>query len=260
MKINTKIDLPMATTGVFPTENNLIGEYNKINELMYKTNRSNVGQISWESPTSGILYRTVSSEQNPNVYNKGETGLYNLLLGIYGGDNGFILTADDYNKIKDSIIENQTNCTNEINKISNEHNKVVTSIDGRVANINEQNRQANDYLVKINDLATMVSIRQEGELLKTSDSFSSVSFAIPSDADVNNLFVSHFELLYPNEEFWTSGLGTLGYAATIKSDTKKINCYVYFDFSIYSTAQPPQGTMARITYWYRRIGGANNVA
>lgn len=258
MKINTKTNLPIATIGVLPLENNLVGEYNKINELMYKTNRSNLGQISWESPTSGILYRTVSSVNSPNIYNKGETGLYNLLLNTYGGDNGFIITADDYNKIKESIEENQSNDIGEITLIANEHNKAIANVNNKVDAINNQNIEINNYLVKINELSSIVCTTQVGTLL-TADFVPSVSFQVPSDADMNNIFVSSFELLYPDDEYWTSNLGTLGYRGNVKVDKRTIDCFIYYERTIYNTAKPPQGTQARITYWYRRIGGANGV-
>lgn len=103
MALFTKINTPCSTVGGVPNANNKTDELLKINALAKKTNRSNTGQISYTSETSGTIYRTADYPNVANIYNKGETGLYNLLIRLYGGDNGFIITPDDYNNIEKEL-------------------------------------------------------------------------------------------------------------------------------------------------------------
>ena len=108
-KINVPVNTPVQPGS---TNSNYSGEIAKINELISKTDRSNSGQIQWQSPTSGQSYDTSTYSSNTNIYNKGETGLYNLLLYLYGGTDGWILTASDYNTIKETVDSNNTTITN----------------------------------------------------------------------------------------------------------------------------------------------------
>lgn len=103
MALFTKINTPCSTVGGVPNANNKTDELLKINALAKKTNRSNTGQVSYTSETSGTIYRTADYPNIANIYNKGETGLYNLLIRLYGGDNGFIITPDDYNNIEKEL-------------------------------------------------------------------------------------------------------------------------------------------------------------
>lgn len=103
MALQKKINVPMSTNLPVPNVNNKTGEAIKLNELVNKTNRSNDGQNQFTSATSGIKYSTLDYPDNPLIYNKGETGLYNILILLYGGDNGFLILADDYNNMVDAI-------------------------------------------------------------------------------------------------------------------------------------------------------------
>lgn len=253
MAINKKIDLPMSTIGTYPNSGNLVGEYEKINELLYKTNRSNLGQISWESPTSGIIYRTSSSEDTTNINNKGETGLYNLLLGIYGGDGGFILSANDYNKIGEEINKNKASKNNEANNISSNHAKAVANNDKKISDINEQNQQINNYFTEINNLTSMVCVQDE-QVVEISG-LASARFTLPNEIDPNNVYIARVELLAPDGEFWTCGDKSISLFAYIKDGTREIRVFVYPEVPIYTSPTPASGTKCRVTYWYQRGGG-----
>lgn len=104
MALFNKTNVPLSTP-VGTTYNNYSGEIQKIMELALKTDRSNSGNISWTSNTSDLEYNTADSTwaSVPNVQDKGETGLYNLLIYQYGNNrasgNSFILTADNYNDV-----------------------------------------------------------------------------------------------------------------------------------------------------------------
>lgn len=105
MAINTKKNVPITTpieTGqVF---DNYSGEVTKITQLVLDQNRSTSGNVVWTSPTSNITYDTSEWQSNPNIYNQGDTGLYNLLIYLYGTLNdGWIVTGDDYNSIANTV-------------------------------------------------------------------------------------------------------------------------------------------------------------
>ena len=76
----TKQNIPVITDGGIPNANNLSDEASTIETLAFKTNRSNIGQILYTSSSSGISYNTNDYSSDSAIYNKGETGLYNLLL------------------------------------------------------------------------------------------------------------------------------------------------------------------------------------
>ena len=108
MPFATKQNVPISTTSPFPNSNNYSAEIAKINSLVSDPNRSNSGDIQWESTSSGEVYNTADNEYSnvPNVSGKGETGLYNLLIYKYGElNNGWILTGDNYNAITE-IVDN----------------------------------------------------------------------------------------------------------------------------------------------------------
>ena len=99
--MRSKVAVPIATPLTDPlTAINYSGEVAKIQSLVENTSRTNSGTVVWTSPTSGITYDTSEYSSNSNIDNKGETGLYNLLIYLYGKggtpDLGFIFTADDY--------------------------------------------------------------------------------------------------------------------------------------------------------------------
>ena len=75
-----------------PNANNLSDEMTTIQNLAVNITRSNTGQVSYVSSTSATTYNTVDYPSDSTIYNKGQTGLYNLLvkqLGLY------MLTAED---------------------------------------------------------------------------------------------------------------------------------------------------------------------
>lgn len=104
MALFNKTNVPLDTP-VGETVDNYSGEIQKIMELALKPDRSNSGNVTWTSNTSTLTYDTSSTTwaSVPNVQNKGETGLYNLLIYQYGNNqasgNSFILTADNYNDV-----------------------------------------------------------------------------------------------------------------------------------------------------------------
>lgn len=254
MAINKKTDLPMSTINVYPNEGNLVDEYTKINELMYKTNRSNFGQISWESSTSGILYRTSSNVDNANVYNKGETGLYNLLLEIYGGDGGFVLTSDDYNKIAQEIESNSDTLESGVSGVKTNAQLYKLRDDKNINGIKEQNIQIQSTIQQMQNLTTMACTQQVSELVW---GFPLIFyFELPQGADSNQVFVSNLELLLPGSEFWTSGDKTITLTATIDDGAREIVVLADNKAPIYNSTDLERGTKCRITYWYKR-GGVN---
>lgn len=104
MAFETKTNLPNATDVVLPNTTNQTGEYNKYVELQLLTTRTNSGNFSWTSPTSGILY-TDSGETDGTVLNKGETGLMNLIAREC---KSWMLTADDINVLISAVEDLQT--------------------------------------------------------------------------------------------------------------------------------------------------------
>ena len=111
MALNTKINVPISTPIISgQSNNNFSGEVTKIQELVSNTNRTNEDNVTWTSPTSNITYSTSSYQSLSNVYGKGETGLYNLLIYLYGEqlNTGWIVTADDWNSLIENIEENSS--------------------------------------------------------------------------------------------------------------------------------------------------------
>ena len=104
-KINVPLDTPV-TAG--QSNNNYYGEVAKIQELAANLNRTTTGQTTWTSDTSGVSYNTANYSSQSTIYNKGETGLLNLLIYLYGTDPSlqakrFIMTADDWNEVNDIL-------------------------------------------------------------------------------------------------------------------------------------------------------------
>jgi hypothetical protein len=89
-----KYNIPVVTEGGVPNPNNLSDEMQKIYALSIKTNRSNTGQLTYNSSTSGISYNTVDYPSVSSIYNKGETGIYNLLVQEL---NEYMLSSGDLN-------------------------------------------------------------------------------------------------------------------------------------------------------------------
>lgn len=146
MALFTKINTPCSTVGGVPNANNKTDELLKINALAKKTNRSNTGQISYTSETSGTIYRTADYPNVANIYNKGETGIYNLLIRLYGGDNGFIITPDDYNNIEKELSSVSSVAKNSINETLNDINDYSKNISNQISELrNTQVALKNEY-------------------------------------------------------------------------------------------------------------------
>lgn len=102
----TKINVPLDTPTT-QTNNNYYGEVAKIQALAADTMRSAGGNVEWTSDTSQITYNTANYTSDSAVYNKGETGLMNLLIKLYGTNadstKRFIMTADDWNEVANTL-------------------------------------------------------------------------------------------------------------------------------------------------------------
>lgn len=98
-----KYDIPVLTDGGVPNTNNLSDEMNTINTLSTKLTRSNSGQMLYTSLSSGISYNTADYSTDSSIYNKGETGLYNLLIKEL---DRYILQAKDLNTYGTGTIPN----------------------------------------------------------------------------------------------------------------------------------------------------------
>lgn len=119
MALFEKTNVPIDT--VQGSSDNYSAEIAKVQELVMKTSRTNSGQESWTSSTSGVTYNTSDYASDPNIYNKGETGLYNLLIYLYGnrditgtGNKSFILTATNYNDLMNAA----KNASNSVSAIT----------------------------------------------------------------------------------------------------------------------------------------------
>ena len=124
---NTKVNIPMDTSNPLPNVNNLTAEASYITQLVNKTNRNNSGQFSFSSTTSGKTYRTIDYPSDPNIYNRGETGLYNLLVKLYGGKDGWIMMAEDYNLINTEFANIQTQFTGQQASITANTTNIATN-------------------------------------------------------------------------------------------------------------------------------------
>ena len=71
----------------------------RLNELIYKADRSISGQVQWISTSSNTTYNTADFPDDPDIFDKGELGLIKLFWKQLGGENGFLLMADDYNNL-----------------------------------------------------------------------------------------------------------------------------------------------------------------
>lgn len=102
-----KIDLPVVTQVGIPNPDNLSAEANYYQYLQtkYIEPRTDVGREIWISPSSGITYNTNDTQwsENTDIFNRGEEGMMNLLHELYSGIDGWILTAQDFNKVAKAI-------------------------------------------------------------------------------------------------------------------------------------------------------------
>lgn len=81
------------------------GEMVKMNELIANYGRTTVGACSFTSPSSGVTYNTDDYPDNEAIYNNGELGMIYLFRELFGGNGGFLLTAEDVNhKVVNAVI------------------------------------------------------------------------------------------------------------------------------------------------------------
>lgn len=171
MALFTKINTPCSTVGGVPNANNKTDELLKINELAKKTNRSNTGQISYTSKTSGIIYRTADYPNIVNIYNKGETGIYNLLIRLYGGDNGFIITADDYNNIEKELSSVSSSIQSNIDETYDTINNYPSVVAQQIQSLKNTQNNNSQTLAKL-----ITYIDKDVLILRATPSSSSVRF------------------------------------------------------------------------------------
>ena len=91
-----KINIPIGTNG----ELDYTDESRYLDTLIYKIDRTNSGQSEYTSLTSRITYRTEDYPEDNDIYNCGEIGMIRLLQKLYGGEDGFLLLANDYNRLE----------------------------------------------------------------------------------------------------------------------------------------------------------------
>ena len=88
-----KINIPMGANG----DLDLTDESKYLSTLIYKTNKTITGEGNYISKTSGKTYSTNDYPDDSDIYNKGELGLIHLFWKLYGGEDGFLILADDVN-------------------------------------------------------------------------------------------------------------------------------------------------------------------
>ena len=102
-----KKDLPVVTQVGIPNPDNLSAEasYYQYLQMKYTEPRTDTGREIWISPSSGITYNTNDTQwsDDPDIFNRGEEGMMNLLHKLYADNKGWILTASDFNKVAKTI-------------------------------------------------------------------------------------------------------------------------------------------------------------
>lgn len=76
-----------------PNEQNLTGEYSEYNRIYFNINRTNSGVYVFSSETSSITYSTSDYPDDSSIFNKGESGMMNLLYKYVLLP--YIITPDD---------------------------------------------------------------------------------------------------------------------------------------------------------------------
>lgn len=133
LKFN-KINIPVKTQVPVPNPENYVAEAIKYQNLQYQylTQRTDTGSETFTSPTSGITYDVSDPkwQDYPDIYNRGEEGLMNMLAHLYGGKDGFILMAEDFNllsKYIDSILDGGITVNNSLHLGGHDVNYFATS-------------------------------------------------------------------------------------------------------------------------------------
>lgn len=89
-----KTNIPM---GLGSGEKDYTDEMKYLSSLIYNPNRTTTGQETYTSATSGTTYSTEDYPNDADIYNKGDVGIIRILWNLYGGEDGFLVLADDAN-------------------------------------------------------------------------------------------------------------------------------------------------------------------
>lgn len=88
-----KINIPIGLDGQL----DYTAESKYLNALVYKIDRTQTGNCAFHSSSSNLDYSTDDYPNDPLIFNCGETGMIKLLSDLYGGQDGFLIMADDLN-------------------------------------------------------------------------------------------------------------------------------------------------------------------
>jgi len=152
----TKYNLPDTVSGGIPNVNNLTAEATYYQTLVNSLTRTETGVATYTSSSSGVSHSTNDYSGDADVYNKGGTGLKNL-LAKYVLPN-YILTATDWNQIGDLSTLTTTEKTNLVGAI----NEVDTDLTTHLAEYTTfKNNNTSSHQVFIRDILRM-KLRQTG--------------------------------------------------------------------------------------------------
>lgn len=90
-----KTNIPIGMNG----ELDYTDESKYLNTLIYKLDRTTTGQSQFTSLSSNITYSTEDYPDDDDIYSCGEVGMIRLLQKLYGGQDGFLMMAEDYNNV-----------------------------------------------------------------------------------------------------------------------------------------------------------------
>lgn len=237
--LKTKINLPIDSGGDYPNVNNKSGEATKISELIQNLQRTNTGQVQWTSPTSGIVYNT-SSSQDVNINNKGETGLYNLLIEKYSGENGFMLSANDFNDVQQRIDETFNPLIDKVKQLSNKQDQSAIKNDISINQMMNSNNDFYDELISYYsnmDKAKYFEIEYNlGDSKQTSEINCGVQWTYDVPSNIFNFQTQNFEVVGymwrgRDETKWRWGKQA-GVCSVVKNGLDKISyisCYMAKD-------------------------------
>ena len=234
MSLNEKINLPIDSGDSYPNVNNKSGEAVKISELIQDLKRSNTGQVQWTSPTSGITYKT-SDSQNININNKGNTGLYNLLIERYGGNNGFMLTANDMNDIQPRIDETFSPLNENISQLSSKQKQVSISTNISMTQMETSNDALFDEIVShYNDIQNYKYVSLEYVLYPNhthSEANCGIQFSYEIPSSVLDISKQTFEVVGYS---WIDANGVMRFSnGDLLSVVKSSDNYITFIFADY---------------------------
>lgn len=96
----SKLNIPLGEDG----GKDYSAEIVQLNKLTTDAMRTITGTTTFTSESSGITYSTDDYPDDPEIYDKGDLGMIYLLRKLYGGENGWIVMADDLNNKQPSIV------------------------------------------------------------------------------------------------------------------------------------------------------------